>query len=92
MKTNIPVANRVLVKLPVDTKDKTVGGIHIPQASVEKSSEGTVLATGPQTKEIFVGDRVLLPKHGGVPVKLDGSDYVLIAETEVLMVLSRHEK
>ncbi|CAG0907707.1 unnamed protein product [Cyprideis torosa] len=87
-----PLNDRLLVKR-LEEEAKTAGGIIIPDSAKEKPAEGEVVAVGPgklndkgervalQVKE---GDRVLFSKYGGTDVKLDGTDYLIMREDDVL--------
>lgn len=88
----LPLADRVLIKrvMPVT---KTAGGIILPESQVSKANEGEVLAVGPgaRTKNgesipmtVSVGDKVLLPEYGGVPIKMDGDEVFLFRNDEIL--------
>jgi chaperonin GroES len=90
-----PLNDRLLVKR-LEEEEKTSGGIIIPDSAKEKPAEGEVVAVGPgksnekgdrvalQVKE---GDRVLFSKYGGTDVKLDGEDYLIMREDDVLGVI-----
>ena len=92
LKKLIPLADRVLVRRVLPTL-KTAGGVIIPESSVSKNNEGEVLAVGPGAKTksgdiipitVSVGDKVLLPEYGGLPVKLDGEEIFLFRNDEIL--------
>jgi chaperonin GroES len=90
-----PLNDRLLVKR-LEEEEKTAGGIIIPDSAKEKPAEGEVVAVGPgklndkgdrvalQVKE---GDRVLFSKYGGTDVKLDGDDFLIMREDDILGVL-----
>lgn len=90
-----PLNDRLLVKR-LEEEEKTAGGIIIPDSAKEKPAEGQVVAVGPgklndkgdrvalQVKE---GDRVLFSKYGGTDVKLDGEDYLIMREDDILGVI-----
>jgi chaperonin GroES len=88
----IPLADRVLIRR-VMPQVKTAGGIIIPESSMSKNNEGEVLAVGPgaTTKSgetipvtVSIGDKVLLPEYGGLPIKLDGEEIFLFRNEEIL--------
>ena len=92
-----PLEDRVVVK-PGDEQETTVSGIVIPDTAKEKPQEGEVVAIGPgklteEGKRIAVevkkGDRILVGKYSGTDVKIDGTEYVILREEEVLGVLSK---
>lgn len=90
-----PLNDRLLVKRLAE-ESKTAGGIIIPDSAKEKPAEGQVIAVGPgkvadsgervalQVKE---GDRVLFSKYGGTDVKLDGEDYLIMREDDILGIV-----
>ncbi len=91
-----PLADRVLVER-VPPQEKTSGGIVVPDAAREKPSEGTVVAAGPgrllqngqlQALEVQEGDKVLFGSYAGNEIKIDGKEYLILKEEEILAVLS----
>ena len=90
-----PLHDRVLIKR-LEDETKTVGGIIIPDNSKEKPVRGEVVATGTgyrstdgtlRSLEVKAGDKVLFGKYAGTEVKVNGSDYVIMKEDEILGVL-----
>jgi chaperonin GroES len=90
-----PLHNRLIVQR-VQDEEKTRGGIIIPDTAKEKPTEGKVIAAGPGKRDekgnlvamdVKKGDRVLFSKYGGSEVTLDGEDYLIVSEDEVLAVL-----
>jgi chaperonin GroES len=91
-----PLGDRVLVKR-VEEEEKTRGGIIIPDTAKEKPQEGEVIAVGPGARDdngkvtaldVNVGDRILFGKWSGTEVKLDGSDLLIMKESDILGVLA----
>ncbi len=91
----VPLKDRVLLKR-VDQEEKTPGGIIIPDTAKEKPVEGEVLAVGSGVRddqgnlhplEVKVGDKVLFSKWGGNEVKIEGHDYVIMKESDILGIL-----
>ena len=91
-----PGADRVLVE-PTDQAEKTVGGVILPDTAKEKPQQGTILAVGPGrvlengTKipvDYKVGDSVLYSKYSGSEVKIEGKDYIVISEKDVLGIFT----
>ena len=84
----VPMGDRVLVEL-VKEEEVVRGGIYIPDAAKEKPTLGKVVATGNRVAPFSVkkGDKVLLPKYGGTEIKLDGKEYQLLPEEDLLGVL-----
>ena len=85
-----PLADRVLVE-PTAAETKTASGIIIPDTAKEKPQEGTVVAVGPGKKDepttVKVGDKVLYGKKSGSELKLDGKDYLIVKESDLLGIL-----
>ena len=92
-----PLHDRVLIE-PVDSDDKSAGGIIIPDTAQEKPSQGKVVAVGPGARdaagalikpELKKGDLVLYGKWSGTEVKVDGKDMLIVKESDVLGVLGK---
>ena len=85
-----PLADRVLIE-PAPAEVKTAGGIYIPDTAKEKPQKGTVVAVGPGTKDnpitLKVGDSVLYGKYAGNELKLNGNDYLIMRESDVLAIV-----
>ena len=85
-----PLADRVLVE-PAAAETKTASGIIIPDNAKEKPQKGTVVAVGPGTKDesmtVSVGDQVLYGKYAGTELKLDGNDYLIMRESDILAIV-----
>jgi chaperonin GroES len=90
-----PLSDRILVER-VEEDEKTKGGIIIPDTAKEKPAEGKVVATGNGRMgedgkllpmDVKVGDRVLFSKYGGTEVKIDGVDYLIMRQDDVLGVV-----
>jgi len=85
-----PLADRVVVK-PLEAQEKTVSGIIIPDSAKEKPQRGTVMAAGPGTKddkmEVKIGDVVLYGKYSGTEISLDGKDYLIMKQTDILAIV-----
>jgi chaperonin GroES len=91
-----PLADRILVRR-IEEKESVRGGIIIPDTAKEKPQEGEVVAVGPGrlteegkriTMDVKKGDRVLIGKYSGTEVKLDGNEYVILREDDVLGVVA----
>ncbi|MDA0356123.1 MAG: co-chaperone GroES [Bacteroidetes bacterium] len=82
-----PLADRVLVQ-PLEAETTTASGIIIPDNAQEKPQKGKIVATGPGTKDnpvtVKVGDTVLYGKYSGTELKLDGKDYLMMRESDLL--------
>jgi len=90
-----PLNDRILVKR-LAGGEKTAGGIIIPDSAKEKPAEGEIVAVGPGKLndagervviDLAVGDRVLFSKYGGTEVKLDGEDFLIMREDDILGVI-----
>lgn len=90
------VGNRVLVR-QVESVEKTASGILLPDTAKEKPFEGEVIAVGSgrvlddgsrEVMEVKAGDRVLFSKYGGVEVKIEGVDYLVLRQDDILVVLN----
>lgn len=85
-----PLADRVLVE-PTPAETKTASGIIIPDTAKEKPQEGTVIAVGPGKKDepmtVKSGDKVLYGKYSGTELKLDGKDYLIVKEADLLGII-----
>lgn len=96
MSVNIrPLNDRVLIH-PMEEKETIKGGIIIPDTAKEKPQEGTIKATGPgkilddgTTKAMAVknGDKVIYSKYAGTEIKLDGVEYLLMREDDILGII-----
>jgi chaperonin GroES len=90
-----PLADRVVVKALEETETMR-GGLYIPDTAKEKPQQGEVIAVGPGRFEkdkrvpmdVKVGDRVLYGKYSGTEVTLDGEQYLILRESDVLAIVS----
>lgn len=87
-----PMGDRIVVK-PIAGEEKTAGGIILPDTAQEKPMRAKVLSVGPGRVldngktvklEVKVGDTVLFGKYGGTEVKVEGEEYVILQEREIL--------
>ena len=85
-----PLSDRVLV-LPNPAEEKTAGGLFIPDTAKEKPHTGKVVAAGPGTAEVkmevAVGDTVLYGKYAGTEIHIDGEDYLIMKQSDIMAVL-----
>jgi chaperonin GroES len=90
-----PVGDRVVVK-PTAKEEVTKSGIVIPDTAKEKPQEGTVIAVGSgrlldngdrAVMDIREGDRILFAKYGGTEFKLDGEEYLVLKENDILAII-----
>ena len=94
-----PLHDRVVLKR-IESEDKTSGGIIIPDTAKEKPQQGEVVAVGPGGRDdtgklipidLKAGDRVLFGKWSGTEVKIDGVEYLIMKESDVMGVLTDTE-
>jgi len=85
-----PLADRVLVE-PAAAETTTASGIIIPDNAKEKPQKGKIVAVGNGTKDepltVKVGDSVLYGKYAGTELKLEGSDYLMMRESDILAIV-----
>jgi len=85
------LADRVLVE-PTPAEEKTAGGIIIPDTAKEKPQRGTVVAVGQGKKDepmtVKSGQTVLYGKYSGTEVQIDGKDYLIMRESDIMAILS----
>ena len=90
-----PLGDRVLVRR-VEEEQKTKGGIIIPDTAKEKPQEGSVVAVGPgarddsgkiQPLDLKAGDRILFGKWSGTEIKLDGVEYLIMKESDIMGIV-----
>jgi chaperonin GroES len=91
MSLNIkPLADRVLVE-PAAAEEKTASGIIIPDTAKEKPQRGKVVAVGPGKKDepttVKEGDTVLYGKYSGTEINVEGTDYLIMRESDILAVI-----
>ena len=90
-----PLYDRIVVKR-IEEKETMQGGLYIPDSAKEKPQEGEVIAVGQGKRlengklaalDVKAGDRILFGKYSGSEIKLDGNDYLILREDEVLGIL-----
>lgn len=90
-----PLADRVVIR-PMEEEEKQSGGIIIPDTAKEKPQQGEVVAVGPGkvsdagnkvSMEVKVGNRVLYGKYSGTDVTIDGEDYLIMRESDILAIV-----
>jgi len=90
-----PLADRVLVKRIDEEEEQKVGGIIIPDTAKEKPQEAEIVAVGPGKTEdgkivpleVSIGDKVLIGKYSGTEVKIEGEDYLVMREDDILAIV-----
>jgi len=92
-----PLHDRLLVKRLAE-EEKTKGGIIIPDSAKEKPMEGKIIAAGKGKKledgkisalDVKVGDKVLFSKYAGTDIKMDGEDYLIMREEDILGIIEK---
>ncbi|HPV48627.1 MAG TPA: co-chaperone GroES [Smithellaceae bacterium] len=92
-----PLQDRIIVKR-LEEEEKTKGGIIIPDTAKEKPIEGKIIAVGKGKKtedgkiiplDVKVGDKVLFSKYGGTDIKIDGEEYLIMREDDILGVVEK---
>ncbi|WKK69549.1 co-chaperone GroES [Brochothrix thermosphacta] len=90
-----PLGDRVVIEI-IETEQKMIGGIVLPDSAKEKPSEGIVVATGAgrslesgtkTTLETKVGDRIVFSKYSGTEVKYDDKEYLILREDDILAIV-----
>ena len=90
-----PLGQRVLVKR-IEAETKTAGGLFLPDTAKEKPQEAEVISVGTGGRDekgalieftVKPGDRVLISKYGGTEIKLDGEDYLILSENDILAII-----
>ena len=90
-----PLYDRILVKR-LETVEKTKGGIIIPDSAKEKPQEGKIMALGKgklledgsmRPLDVKVGDKVLFGKYGGTDINIEGEDYLILREEDILAIV-----
>ena len=81
-----PLKERVLVERKPQ-EEKTAGGIYIPDTAKEKMQEGTIVAVGPEVKDLKAGDKVLFENYSGTEIERDGKEYLILNLKDVLAVM-----
>ena len=90
-----PLHDRVVVRR-IESDERTAGGIIIPDTAKEKPQEGEIIAVGPGGRDesgklipidVKAGDKVLFGKWSGIEVKIDGQDYLIMKESDVMGVI-----
>jgi chaperonin GroES len=96
-----PLYDRIVVKRVENEAEKTSGGLYIPDSAKEKPQEGEVVSVGKGKRledgkvvplDVQAGDRILFGKYSGSEIKLDGEEYLIMREDEVLGILDAKPK
>ncbi len=91
-----PLGDRIVIEVIEEVDQKTASGLYVPDTAKEKSQRGMVVAVGSgktldngtkQALEVKVGDTVYFAKYGGTEVSLEGKDYTILSERDILAVI-----
>ena len=95
-----PLGDRVIV-MPIEADDQTPTGLFLPETAKEKPQQGKVIAAGPGARkedgdriamDVSVDDTVLYARYGGTTIKLDGKEYLILKESDVLAIVENGQK
>ena len=95
-----PLGDRVVIK-PAEQEEVTSSGIFLPETEKEKPQQGKVVATGPGGRkdtgdriamDVQVDDTVLYAKYAGTSIKLEGQEYLILKETDILAIVENGKK
>ena len=92
----VPLGDRVVIK-QVEAEETTKSGIVLPNQAKEKPQEAEVIAVGPGgivdgkevSMQVKTGDRVIYSKYAGTEVKIDGEDYIIVRQNDILAVVEK---
>ncbi|MEW5745925.1 MAG: co-chaperone GroES [Nitrospirota bacterium] len=82
-----PLKDRVVVKYSEEEVEKTAGGLYVPDVAKEKPQKGIVESVGSEVKELKEGNTILFDKYSGSKIKIDGTEYLILKEEDVLGVI-----
>lgn len=92
-----PLGDRMVVK-PIEQEEVTSSGIYLPETAKEKPQQGNVISVGPGARDedgkriamdVAVGDVVLYAKYSGTTIKLEGKEYLILKENDVLAIVEK---
>ena len=92
-----PLGDRMVVK-PIEQEEVTSSGIYLPETAKEKPQQGNVISVGPGARDedgeriamdVSVGDIVLYAKYSGTTIKLEGKEYLILRENDVLAIVEK---
>ncbi len=95
-----PLGDRVVIK-PAEQEEVTSSGIFLPETAKEKPQQGKIIATGPGGRketgdriamDVQVDDTVLYAKYAGTSIKLEGQEYLILKETDILAIVENGNK
>lgn len=92
-----PLGDRLVVK-PVEQEEVTASGLYLPETAKEKPQQGKIIAVGPGARkengdrvalDVSIDDVVLYAKYSGTTIKLDGKEYLILKESDVLAIVQK---
>jgi chaperonin GroES len=95
-----PLGDRVVIK-PTEQEEQTSSGIFLPETAKEKPQQGKIVAAGPGARkengeriamDVQVSDTVLYAKYAGTTIKLEGQEYLILKETDILAIVENGNK
>lgn len=95
-----PLGDRVVIK-PSEQEEQTTSGIFLPETAKEKPQQGKIVAAGPGGRkengdrielDVAVDDTVLYAKYAGTSIKLDGQEYLILKESDILAIVENGKK
>lgn len=81
-----PLADRIVAE-PIEASDKTASGFYLPQDAKEKPQMAKVVAVGKDVAEVKKGDTIIYPKYGTTEVKVEGQEYMILKEEDILGIV-----
>jgi chaperonin GroES len=95
-----PLGDRVVIK-PTEQEEQTTSGIFLPETAKEKPQQGKIVAAGPGARketgeriamDVQVNDTVLYAKYAGTTIKLEGQEYLILKESDILAIVENGKK
>ncbi|NLB88455.1 MAG: co-chaperone GroES [Syntrophomonadaceae bacterium] len=92
-----PLADRIVLKVIEAVEEKTKSGLYVPDTAKEKPQEAEVLAVGPGALNdkgeripvaVKAGDKVIFSKYAGTEIKIDGEEYLIVSERDILAIIN----
>lgn len=88
MSINVHPLADYIVAVAEETKTKTASGLYLPEKTAEKPKVAKVVAVGVQAKQVKVGDRIIYKSYSPTEVKVDGTEYLLVKEEDILATVA----
>lgn len=87
MSVNVKPLGDYIVAEPEEAPTKTASGLYLPDKATEKPKVAKVVAVGPQAKQVKLNDRILYKSYSPTEVKIDGKEYLLVKEEDILATI-----